>query len=891
MWLGEGKSWESLCAWFLGPRAENRDLLEELIKEAIDSHVNIRKSYDPQETDYITEDNKQSDKYKKEVEKIRRELKKILNELEKSVPFYSTRYRGHMLWDTTMPAVVGYIAGLMYNQNNVATEASPETSIMEQTVGDQLCDMLGFVNEGVKPWGHITSGGSVANIEAIWVARNIKYFPLAVKQAVMEEPDLKSALVYKVTTAQGRKVSIKEAKTWDMLNISVDDTVRMSIEVAKMAGFEENLADFNDLLSKYSLQSLGLFKFLTSNSLSETGVIIAPASLHYSLPKAATVLGLGDSAVREVELDKNGRLDMSKLKNILDECLDSRIAVLSVVAVIGTTEEGAVDPLYDILKLREDFQTKGLNFCIHGDAAWGGYLATMIDRTLIAPGYVIQTPLNDHTEKCFEKLHLCDTITVDPHKNGLIPYPAGALCYRNGMMRGFLTPTAAIDYIHSLSSSYPAGMVSLEGSKPGAAAVATLLSHNVIGLNTKGYGMIMAQCMTGAKMFYSLLLTLTEDGDPFVCQPLRPVPRARVPDIPKIKTKIMKPFEEIELDKWALEFLREVGPDANVNAFAINMKDNKDIGLAKQLTEWVFKRLSHVSAWSGFDRVPLYLSKSERTKAIGEDTLNKYKARVGLPPGPEPLPFFIASSLNPWEVSFSDMCWMKDTLRDIITTGVRKIKDPPLLHTFVSISGISEANILFCDYITDMDEQGRHHHAIIKIRIETSQQFTEQSREEIHLLKTQKQSTLPTIVHRIIHRDGETQKIPVDIQLATPSSATFSGLMEVLDVIRLRSILNVGDRFWLYGEEDSAFLSCQMTRNGDRVTTQQVARLQEIPTGLDKSLLSYGFKVEIDADFVQPGKTYTINYRGVGGKQMSSTIRLSNTIWPASNDGCEIQNS
>lgn len=45
---------------------------------------------------------------------------------------------------------------MMYNPNNVATEASPLTTEKERDVGVDLCNMLGYGNDNVKPWGHIT---------------------------------------------------------------------------------------------------------------------------------------------------------------------------------------------------------------------------------------------------------------------------------------------------------------------------------------------------------------------------------------------------------------------------------------------------------------------------------------------------------------------------------------------------------------------------------------------------------------------------------------------------------------------------------------------------------------------------------------------------------------
>jgi glutamate/tyrosine decarboxylase-like PLP-dependent enzyme len=93
-----------------------------------------------------------------------------------SVPFYSPRYIAHMVNDVSMPATLGYLMGLMYNPNNISPEAGPLTHIIEHDVGQQLCSMLGYSTqlkttlpqENPTAWGHITSGGSVANLESMW---------------------------------------------------------------------------------------------------------------------------------------------------------------------------------------------------------------------------------------------------------------------------------------------------------------------------------------------------------------------------------------------------------------------------------------------------------------------------------------------------------------------------------------------------------------------------------------------------------------------------------------------------------------------------------------------------------------------------------------------------
>ena len=176
-------------AWFLGPRGENADVLHELVAAAIDSHLDFRRGFHPEDPSHITDTVQRLPEYQAGIARLRRETGVLLDKLRMSAPFASMRYQGHMLWDTALPAIVGMFAGMLYNQNNVAAEASPVTTRLEIEAGNDLCRMLGYaVPDGLAegaadgasiPWGHITSGGTVANIEALWAARNLKYAGVA----------------------------------------------------------------------------------------------------------------------------------------------------------------------------------------------------------------------------------------------------------------------------------------------------------------------------------------------------------------------------------------------------------------------------------------------------------------------------------------------------------------------------------------------------------------------------------------------------------------------------------------------------------------------------------------------------------------------------------------
>ena len=134
-------------------------------------------------------------------------------------------------------------------------------------------------------------------------------------------------------------------------------------------------------------------------------------------------------------------------------------------------------------KLNEEinFSLQGLNFSIHADAAWGAYFSCMYrehhDPLMAAKeGFVPELQLNSHVTEQLKALNQCDTITVDPHKSGFCPYPAGAICYRNQDLNNFLSLTSDVVYYHG---NINFGDLGLEGSKPGAAAAGVLLANRV----------------------------------------------------------------------------------------------------------------------------------------------------------------------------------------------------------------------------------------------------------------------------------------------------------------------------------------------------------------------------------------------------------------------------
>ena len=99
------------------------------------------------------------------------------------------------------------------------------------------------------------------------------------------------------------------------------------------------------------------------------------AEAHYSLDKAANVLGIGTRNLIKVPVDARGRMRMDALETALVQAQAEGAVPFFVCVTLGTTVRGAYDPIGPAAELRERF-----GFWLHGDAAWGG--AALLDDEL-----------------------------------------------------------------------------------------------------------------------------------------------------------------------------------------------------------------------------------------------------------------------------------------------------------------------------------------------------------------------------------------------------------------------------------------------------------------------------------------------------------------------------
>lgn len=664
-------------AWFLGPKAENHKHLQDLVAMAVDRHAGFRTAYAPDDPPFATGRQLRGKAHLATCERTRDELDKVLTALGRSVPLASYRNQSHMFWDITLPSAVGYFAGLLFNQNNVAAEASPVTTAMEIEAATQICAMLGYDPKGaITPWGHITCDGSVANAEAMWAARNLRFHPVSVAVALECDPRLQTARDVTVRTGAGQRVRLLDLTRWEQINLPMAEALSLVARVAEVGGVSEAVAA--EAVGAVSVQTLGVLDFYRHHlpTLREGPIVLVPATAHYSWQKGGALLGFGMASVRAISVDGDGRMRLPLLRAALEEALRRHRPVLQVVAVTGTTSEGAVDPLADILAIRDEYAERGLAFAVHADAAWGGYFASMLrparqnaaedPQQMFGFDSCPEDALGDHAQRHLAALGQADSITVDPHKAGFVPYPAGSLCYRDARMTSLVSVTAPVVFHDGTAPTV--GSYGIEGSKPGAAAVATLLSHRVIPPDTSGYGRLLGRCIFGAKRFYAAVVTLGGSDAPFVVTPVIRLPaekrgatRAEIEAERRLIRDRIVPLQNAELmaaiaDDPSLKALfRGLGPDLTVVAYVVNFRTaaglNTDLTLMNELNRAIYQRLSLDRDEGKSPPIrPMFVTES--SYACHPENLEFLAAlakRSGVDPKPEtPLRFLISTIQNPW---------------------------------------------------------------------------------------------------------------------------------------------------------------------------------------------------------------------------------------------------
>lgn len=565
----------SVEALFLGPQSENEEFFRSTLDFLIAEHVHWRRDFHPRDRPIVTPEEMRAPDFLATQDRTKAILLELSARLkDASTPWFSTRYLGHMNSDTLMVANLARMVATLYNPNNVTYESSMATSPMEIECGQDFARLVGY--DPRTSWGHITTDGTVANYEALWWARNLKSFPAAVARVA---PAL-----------------VQDRDPWELLNLSSSDTLDL-LDRAKQAGV---VAD----ALRASVRGTG-----TAGP--ALGKLLVPSTRHYSWEKAADILGVGVENVVKVPVTDRFRIDVDRLREIIDRYASEQVPILGVVGVVGTTEEGAVDAIDALVGLRQESSQHGVSYYLHVDAAYGGYARSLFldPKGRFAPYEEVQSRLaelgagNDARPAlsrsvwaAYRAISETDSVTIDPHKMGYVPYSAGGVALRDRRVLGLVSYSAAYVFDERNPLSLNLGSVILEGSKSGAAAASVWAAHRLVPLDARGYGQIVARSIGGAYHFVKTLEAMREfqvGGQRLVCEPL----------------------------------LAE--PDLNIVCMAFNLKENSSLRRMNRLNEALYHASSYESG-------PLYSDKWITSHTVLErevygDSPLEFLRRLGIP--------------------------------------------------------------------------------------------------------------------------------------------------------------------------------------------------------------------------------------------------------------------
>jgi len=278
-------------------------------------------------------------------------LNEVATRMHDNYPYFHPYYAGQMLKPPHPVARLAYMLAMWINPNNHALDGGKASSAMEKEVISKLAAIWGWEQH----LGHLCGGGTIANMEALWI----------------------------------------------------------------------------------------------NSQVGDAQLVVASELAHYTHKRISAVLQL---PFKSVPCNTSGVMDVNALKQILEQN-----EVGTVVATMGTTGNGVVDPLPEILELRDHY-----SFRVHADAAYGGYFTLVNNLSL-------QTRLK------YDMLGKVDSIVIDPHKHGLQPYGCGCVLFRDPGVGAYYQHDSP--YTYFTSDELHLGEISLECSRAGAAAVGLWATH------------------------------------------------------------------------------------------------------------------------------------------------------------------------------------------------------------------------------------------------------------------------------------------------------------------------------------------------------------------------------------------------------------------------------
>ena len=398
-------------------------------------------------------------------------LEELLGLLREEIPTFSPRYLGHMVSDVSIPALLGHMAMLFENANLASREAAVVGSALETEAINLLANMVGLDPKPAR--GHFTSGGTLANFEAVWRARYRLDHWLALGVWLKVNGHSNAPLFDWAHC--GWSVYHEQMKCHDLS--------------------EPDLLPYSSVV----MGALAMSRFAREHFEEEwpEPVLLVPGNKHYSWPKAANIFGLGREAVWSCDLDEKGRLSPDALKAQIGRAEVDGRPIMMVVSVAGTTELGMIDPVDKVADLLDELcEHRGLHIWHHIDAAYGGYFCSVLKGDA--------SSLSAASEAALRAFPRASSLTLDPHKLGFVPYACGAFLVPDA--NAYLVSNIHAPYLEEIADAkFPSWSTTLEGSRAATGPSAVWLSAKIMPLDSHGHGWFLNKSLSITHMLYDVI--------------------------------------------------------------------------------------------------------------------------------------------------------------------------------------------------------------------------------------------------------------------------------------------------------------------------------------------------------------------------------------------------
>ena len=402
---------DPLAPFFLGAYGENNDFFEKTLLELVRDHVFWRRNFHPEDEPPISTHDQYTRAYLDGLARTRHELHQLTAALKRSVPSFHPRYLGHMVSDLLharahRPAGHHALQPEQHRRGRRADHrparargrpaARAHARVLAWTARRSRCAL-----------GHLTSGGTVANDEALWLARSARLYPLALRDACAATglwvPDVPvraastDAELLALGRGRGARARPPRRGLLRPRARAAPSSSRRSPPPGWRRSGSATFAERHPALRRsWRWWCLGPRTTPGTRRMNLLGL-------------GRREPGRGPGAARPVSTARRSSRCSEALRR------EGR-PVLAVVGVYGTTEFGTLDSLHELLAVRRRFP----GFWLHVDAAWGGYLPTLfrdrkghlLPREAVREGFHYFP--SERVHRATAALAEADSVTVDP---------------------------------------------------------------------------------------------------------------------------------------------------------------------------------------------------------------------------------------------------------------------------------------------------------------------------------------------------------------------------------------------------------------------------------------------------------------------------------------------